>query len=633
MWRVFFFLFVSAVVFTHAYLPGVAPKGYEDWEPIPLKVNSLTSVHTQLPFKYYSLPFCRPNEIQDAAENLGEILLGDWIENSPYEILAGVESNCKVLCKVVLTESDLKLFSKRIKEDYRVHWLIDNLPAATPKLTIDPSGKSAIVYEDGFPLGRSEKIGNEYNYYIHNHVSIKILYNRDAVDNLVRIVGVEVDPQSVEYPKDTKKNIDTCPQFGYASVDLPQQSVNVDSKSETAVFTYSVLWEPKDIKWASRWDIYLLMSNDEQIHWFSILNSLMIVLFLTGMVAMIMLRTLRTDVLRYREMENQEELQEETGWKLVHGDVFRPPSLPMLLSSFVGSGVQVFSMTMITMIFAILGFWSPANRGALMSAMVFLFVFMGLFAGYFSSKLYKQFNGPHWKKNTLLTAMLFPGLSFGIFFVLNIILAFKGSTGAVPFGTLVALVALWFGISVPLVFLGSYFGYKKTADEEKNKGLFRTNQIPRQIPERLWYAHPILVVMMGGILPFGAVFIELFFIFSSIWLHQFYYLFGFLAIVFIILIITCSEISIVLCYFQLCSEDYHWWWRSFLTSGASAFYVFLYAMFYFFTKLQITQFVSTVLYVGYTLIMVFGFFFLTGFIGFWSCYVFVTKIYSSIKLE
>lgn len=40
---------------------------------------------------------------------------------------------------------------------------------------------------------------------------------------------------------------------------------------------------------------------------------------------------------------------------------------------------------------------------------------------------------------------------------------------------------------------------------------------------------------------------------------QFYYLFGFLCLVAVILTITCAEITIVLCYFQLCSEDYHWW--------------------------------------------------------------------------
>jgi hypothetical protein len=59
---------------------------------------------------------------------------------------------------------------------------------------------------------------------------------------------------------------------------------------------------------------------------------------------------------------------------------------------------------------------------------------------------------------------------------------------------------------------------------------------------------------MGGILPFGCIFIQLFFILNSIWSHQFYYMFGFLMLVYIILIITCSETTILLCYFHLCAE-------------------------------------------------------------------------------
>ena len=170
------------------------------------------------------------------------------------------------------------------------------------------------------------------------------------------------------------------------------------------MFTYSVDWEYHNVKWSSRWDIYLQMT-DTQIHWFSIVNSLLILIFLSGMVAMIIMRTLHADFRRYREMESQEEAQEETGWKLVHGDVFRPPPFRMVLSVLIGSGVQVATMSVITLVFALLGFLSPANRGGLMTAVVVLFLLMALFSGYFSARMYKVFKGTEWKKNAIFVSI------------------------------------------------------------------------------------------------------------------------------------------------------------------------------------------------------------------------------------
>jgi transmembrane 9 superfamily member 2/4 len=83
-----------------------------------------------------------------------------------------------------------------------------------------------------------------------------------------------------------------------------------------------------------------------------------------------------------------------------------------------------------------------------------------------------------------------------------------------------------------------------------------TQNIPRQLPDQPWYLNPFLTALLGGVLPFGACFVELFFIMSSIWMDQYYYVFGFLLLVYIILAVTCAEITIVLNYFQLCSEDY-----------------------------------------------------------------------------
>ncbi len=248
---------------------------------------------------------------------------------------------------------------------------------------------------------------------------------------------------------------------------------------------------------------------------------------------------------------------------------------------------------------------------------------------------------------------MFPGATFLIFFIVNLLVWSQQSSQAVPFGTLFALCFLWLGISVPLVFVGSYFGYKKPAPEVSggmrggtggdvlghpcggvqhdtplpHKKRFhtkhpqqdpvRTNKIPRQIPEQPWYMNPTFSILVGGILPFGAVFIELFFILTSMWQNQFYYLFGFLCLVFLILIITCAEITIVLCYFQLCSEDYHWWWRSYFTSGSSAIYLFLYSLFYFYTKLEIESVVPMLMYFGYMFMISYSFFCLTGLCYLW----------------
>lgn len=64
------------------------------------------------------------------------------------------------------------------------------------------------------------------------------------------------------------------------------------------MYTFDVYWEESDISWASRWDAYLNMPGG-RVHWFSILNSLMVVLVMSSIVAMIMMRTIRRDLQRY----------------------------------------------------------------------------------------------------------------------------------------------------------------------------------------------------------------------------------------------------------------------------------------------------------------------------------------------
>jgi len=222
------------------------------------------------------------------------------------------------------------------------------------------------------------------------------------------------------------------------------------------IFTYDVLWRASNVKWASRWDIYLSMDNavPDKVHWFSIINSLLIVIFLSIMVAMILIRNLHRDIVRYNKVLSDEEKaedREDSGWKLVHADVFRPPFAPMMFSVFIGTGIQILLCSTLCIIFAALGFLSPANRGSLATAVLVLFAAMGSFAGYTSAYLYKTFRGRYWQQCTLYTALLYPAICFCTFLTFNFVLHLHQSTGAVPFYALLSLLILWFIVSVPLV--------------------------------------------------------------------------------------------------------------------------------------------------------------------------------------
>uniref|UniRef100_A0A8C8YD70 Transmembrane 9 superfamily member n=1 Tax=Prolemur simus TaxID=1328070 RepID=A0A8C8YD70_PROSS len=94
-----------------------------------------------------------------------------------------------------------------------------------------------------------------------------------------------------------------------------------------------------------------------------------------------------------------------------------------------------------------------------------------------------------------------------------------------------------------------------------------------------------------------------------------YYTFGFLFLVFIILLITCSEATVLLCYFHVCAETLSWKKKFLIKLSLFSFiavYLFTYAVHYFFAKLQITGIASTILYFEYTMIMVLIFFLFTG---------------------
>lgn len=162
-------------------------------------------------------------------------------------------------------------------------------------------------------------------------------------------------------------------------------------------YTYSVHWEEDEtIEWSSRWERFYLdnVTGEIKIHWLAIMNSVLIGLVLTGTVGVIMIRTLNRDIQRYNangdeegkrlrrlgadgaDVDEEDELEEDTtGWKLVHGDVFRPPPYASFMAPVVGSGAQLLVVCMGLAVFSAVGVLNPSYRGGFMSFGLFLFVF------------------------------------------------------------------------------------------------------------------------------------------------------------------------------------------------------------------------------------------------------------------
>lgn len=153
------------------------------------------------------------------------------------------------------------------------------------------------------------------------------------------------------------------------------------------------------------------------------------------------------------------------------------------------------------------------------------------------------------------------------------------------------------------------------------------------VPSVVWFMNPLTLMLVLGVLPFGTIYSELFFLLTAMWSHHIYYLFGVVLLVFILFVVITAEVAVVLCYFQLSNEDYHWWWRALMFPGVSVTYILVYTLFYFGINLGLAWASSVVVFLGYTLIMGLVLFVIMGFIAFIACLLFVLKIYSTLHVD
>jgi transmembrane 9 superfamily protein 2/4 len=576
----------------------------------------MSSTKTVLPMKFYNLGLCNPVNGKKIEDNLGEILSGERYFQSDYKLKINENEYCKVLCKVDINQGNGKIIKWAINHKYFAKWFLDKLPAAYMRYE-ETRHRMNKYYNKGIPLGYEED--NEY--YIYNHYIFLIQITPYSSDSY-NIVGFSILPQSIKQTNEEKcvKSNDFMKNF-----EQPKQPL-FDNDNEI-LFTYDVYFEYSNITFASRWDSY--KNVNKKIHWAGLITSNIVIFILSFVVCCVFYRNIRRDIDLYNQKVTGEEFLDEFGWKQVCNDVFRPVYYnKMLLASLIGTGIQLFSMLFFTLFLGAIGFMNPDRRSNIINYGLILFVFMGMPGGYISAKLYRHLGGRSWLKNAILTSVLFPGVCFGAYTLINFLLILEKSTAAVDFGDIFSLLVLWLCCSSPLVLMGSFFGVK-------NKGIkvpCKVNALPTVVPPKPWYLKFKFLFFVLGFINFSTIFIELLYFMTSLWTSQIYFLVTYLWISFISLIVVSAESNIMIIFINLCKGDYVWWWKSFFYGGSCAIYVLAYSIYYFF-YLRITRFSAMIVYFGIMGMVTIVLFLICGSLTTCITFTFLIKIYSMIKVD
>ena len=398
--------------------------------------------------------------------------------------------------------------------------------------------------------------------------------------------------------------------------------------------TYSVSWVPTQVKYEDRRDrskAGKFFPVSLEIHWLSVINSMVLAFLLIGFVIVILTRILRNDFARYSSEDPSTEAADEYGWKIIHSDVFRFPQYKMLFCSVLGVGSQLVCIGLLIILLALCGFFNVHRHGAVNATSCFLYALTSFISGFVSCRFFKQMGeGFRWVQCVHLTCCLFAAPFFVVWSVQNSVAWIYHSTQALPFTTIILIMAVWLFVGYPLTVLGGIFGKNTAGDFDAP---CRARNIPREIPPVPWYRSWVVQYLVGGFLPFSAISVELYYVFATLWGRESYTLYGILGLTFFILLCVTAAVSIALTYFQLATEDHEWWWRSLFSAGSTGAFVFLYALFYFFRRSNMSGLLQTIEFFSWTLLTCYAFFLALGTVAFWASLYFVRYIYKNIKMD
>ena len=596
-------------------------QAYELNQTVPLYVNKVGPYfNPQETYHFYSLPVCRPEKIEHKALTLGEVLDGDRMAYSLYQINFKQNEKEKILCKKFLSKEDITQYKQAIEELYYFEFIVESFPLR---------GFIGHFEEGLVPIPHIN-----HRSYLWTHLAFNFEYNEESGKIISANVSTHGHKPVLLENSEFLENSTTS------------DSEHTTSEGLEVTFTYSVDWTETSTTEA---DLELIKSAKSaffpkslEIHWLSIINSVILTVLLVGVVVVILMKILKNDFNRYNkdefDIDGINELDtfgDDDGWKIIHSDVFRLPPYVTLFCAILGVGCQFLCLCAGIMAMALLGLFKPHKHGSINTAAVLLYALTSCVAGYVSSSFYRKLNnnknnGDRWVRNIVLTSCLFTLPLFTVWLIINTVHWYAGSTQALPFTTIILLIFIWILVGFPLTIIGGIFG--RNTSTEFNAPC-RTAAIAREIPSQPWYRMFGVHIALGGFLPFSAISVELYYVFATVWGREQYTLYGILTVSFLILLTVSACVSVSMTYIQLANEDWRWWWRSIFSAGSISFFVFFYGIFYFYKKSNMSGMVQSVEFFGYLSLTCYGFFLTLGSFSFFASFKFIRYIYRNLKMD
>lgn len=597
-------------------------RGFEEGEVVDVFAAPFTSISKVVSLPYAKVFPCTNATVSDKLRGggIGQAVLGSRQHLSLYRLRAGIDQQCAYVCSEAFnsppTPEDkkrMKRLNKWIKGLYRGNLYIDRLPFADE---LHPA-------RTGYPLGALSVPGGEGEGEVINnflHFTIFYVKKKDAGGKpLLQVVYARVFAESVARLP--------CVATGEG---LRGELRRVDGSRID--YGYSVVWSeaPEGVNYRDRFRSYIVENEEaEGPHALSTSLAVLGTLALSLLLYIRIVTIVRRDLQVYEDKTELEEQREDSGWRLVNGDVFRKPPRAGLLATAVGTGVQLLTMLLSVLICAVVGLLGHADQQGRLATIVLVFFALGAFMNGFTTATFANFLKIRSLKIVVFSALLYPGAVAAVYLVLNGIHLVNGAASSLGIWGVSIVLFLWLCVSVPLCVVGGVLGYRR----EPMSCPVRVNTIPRTIPSQPSYLAAAPSCVIASLLPFIATAMEITSLISSVWNAQSYDLYLFFFVNMLMALLLTGVSTVTLTYNRLANLDYQWWWPAFGVGLGYGFWCVVSTVIFYLFASSVSGVMGAMLYFGYMLMATTVLALAFGSAGFIASFFFVRYIYSNVKMD